>query len=263
MLSHYSVTKPRMSSTKRQRTTESGAETAAKASGSSKYATRDANPEIMPIPKRIANQVADYYTCTLKYVWYGYARSTVNNTPWVQQFRINSIYDPDYSGVGGQPMGRDLLASIYAYYRVLQTDIKTTLVQRTPSPGAASTEGVLCGLTVGDLVGTQQGSFPGNTYEFGGCKRGRVWLVKAVEKPFICQRTIFPGALDETIDTNGSSDQTLLSIWTPVGANPAEEQYYTLSVNGPHPSHTSYFDAIVEMKFTVQWRQPAIDSTMD
>lgn len=35
-----------------------------------------------------------------------------------QKFRMNSIYDPDYSGVGHQPMGHDELSVLYNKYRV-------------------------------------------------------------------------------------------------------------------------------------------------
>lgn len=33
-------------------------------------------------------------------------------------FRMNSTFDPDFTGVGGQPYGRDQIAAIYTRYRV-------------------------------------------------------------------------------------------------------------------------------------------------
>lgn len=38
-------------------------------------------------------------------------------------FRPNSVYDPDHSGVGGQPMGFDEMAGLYNNYRVLGSKI--------------------------------------------------------------------------------------------------------------------------------------------
>lgn len=48
-----------------------------------------------------------------------------------QQFKINSIYDPDLSGVGSQPLGRDTYAAIYNYYKVLETHIDFELNETT------------------------------------------------------------------------------------------------------------------------------------
>jgi hypothetical protein len=41
-----------------------------------------------------------------------------------QAFRANSCFDPDYSGVGHQPMGFDQLAALYDHYTVLKSSIK-------------------------------------------------------------------------------------------------------------------------------------------
>lgn len=41
-------------------------------------------------------------------------------------FRLNSIYDPDYTGVGHQPYGRDNLAAIYNHYVVDSAVITVT-----------------------------------------------------------------------------------------------------------------------------------------
>lgn len=44
---------------------------------------------------------------------------SLSATPWqVYRFRMNSIFDPNYSGGGGQPRGRDQFHQIYASYHV-------------------------------------------------------------------------------------------------------------------------------------------------
>lgn len=46
------------------------------------------------------------------------------------QFRCNSIYDPDYTGGGHQPMGRDQYAGIYLRYRVVGMSYVVTFINQ-------------------------------------------------------------------------------------------------------------------------------------
>lgn len=46
-------------------------------------------------------------------------------------FRCNSIFDPDYSGVGHQPLGHDQYANVYSYYVVRRA--KCTFTYRIDS----------------------------------------------------------------------------------------------------------------------------------
>lgn len=47
--------------------------------------------------------------------------------PSVFQFRANSMFDPDFSGVGHQPMFRDEMVAQYKNYTVIKSMIKITL----------------------------------------------------------------------------------------------------------------------------------------
>lgn len=53
-----------------------------------------------------------------------------------QQFNLNSIYDPDRTGVGTQPLGRDQWAIWYNRYRVYKTDYIITLTNLDPDQAA-------------------------------------------------------------------------------------------------------------------------------
>ena len=55
----------------------------------------------------------------------------------VYKFRANSIFDPDYTGIGHQPYGHDNLESIYQHYTV---DSSTITV--TPTVGVAGVWGI-------------------------------------------------------------------------------------------------------------------------
>lgn len=43
------------------------------------------------------------------------------------QFRASSIYDPDYTSTGHQPMGHDVYAGLYEHYSVVRSAIRVTL----------------------------------------------------------------------------------------------------------------------------------------
>nr|QTE03580.1 MAG: capsid protein [Turdus naumanni CRESS-DNA-virus sp.] len=48
-----------------------------------------------------------------------------------QQYKINSTYDPDLTGAGVQPLGRDTWAAIYNYYKVLETHVTLEVMELT------------------------------------------------------------------------------------------------------------------------------------
>lgn len=258
MMSYYRTTK-NMSRSKRPRVEESAVAAGAAGAAGGKYATRDANPPIMPVPRRIANQLADYATYTLKWTWIAPYREVQIGGRTVQQFRINSIYDPDYSGVGTQPLGRDLLAGMYNYYRVLQTDFKCEFAA---NPKRSDDNIWNTPWVIGDLVGTNSITYPSDTHVFGQMKRGRSFLASCDGSITRWDRTIYPGKLDETIDSGGATNEDLQSIWTPMGSNPAEEQYYTISAEVAE-GETARCSMLVHVKYTVQFRQPNVDAIED
>lgn len=71
-----------------------------------------------------------------------YGDTILTGTPAVfqYQFRLNSTFDPDLTGGGHQPYGRDTLASLYGRYRVLSCSwviefppiLSTTLLTAVP-----------------------------------------------------------------------------------------------------------------------------------
>lgn len=54
----------------------------------------------------------------------------------IQQFNLNSLFDPDRSGIGTQPLGRDQWAIWYNRYRVYKVDYIITLVNLDPDQPA-------------------------------------------------------------------------------------------------------------------------------
>ncbi len=58
-------------------------------------------------------------------------------------FRLNSLFDPDLTGVGGQPSGFDYWATAYNRYKVISADIKVVFnnTTNTQSYGAVTVYG--------------------------------------------------------------------------------------------------------------------------
>lgn len=68
----------------------------------------------------------------LKYCDYGTLSSVAGSIAY-QVFRANSIFDPDFTGVGHQPMYRDTYASVYDQYTVIGSKITVNFNQTTTS----------------------------------------------------------------------------------------------------------------------------------
>jgi len=62
-------------------------------------------------------------------------------TQQVRTFRLNSIFDPDYTGVGGQPSYTTQLSALYERYFVDRAKVTVTFVQ------LAANDTLMCGIT--------------------------------------------------------------------------------------------------------------------
>jgi len=119
-------------------------------------------------------------------------------------FRLNSIYDPDLSGSGHQPMYHDTLALIYGKYRVLGARIKVDFAMRSPPTLA----GVEYGPTVVGVITSANNSLQSsgsnqlleqnnNSVKILGDKGGSAAVVTCYQeyKPW---RDIGNGQIDDT-----------------------------------------------------------------
>lgn len=88
-------------------------------------------------PRRVARKtinvnrslqpIAQRYVCRLKYS----DVFQIASPSFQYQFNLNSIFDPNRSGVGFQPYGHDTLATLYNRYRVVKTDYVLTAYNAT------------------------------------------------------------------------------------------------------------------------------------
>lgn len=58
-------------------------------------------------------------------------------------FRCNSLFDPDYTGVGHQPKGFDEWAGVYNHYTVMKSTITAKAVTQTTSHTLPGIAGIL------------------------------------------------------------------------------------------------------------------------
>lgn len=97
--------------------------------------------------------IPDRYLMKMKYSTSITMEDTTGGLTAWYTFRGNSIYDPDYSSVGGQPLGRDQWANFYNYYRVGGSKIKCQILNLNTTT-ATSTIIVTVNPTLLEMGGT-------------------------------------------------------------------------------------------------------------
>lgn len=81
-----------------------------------------------PVTKKInlTTGIPDRMMTKLVYTSQYFLQDLVGGVGMLQSMRGNSIYDPDQTGTGGQPLGRDQWANFYNYYKVHGSKIEVT-----------------------------------------------------------------------------------------------------------------------------------------
>jgi len=82
--------------------------------------------------KSVSSPIPDRYMVKLKYA--DTIALTSAATPVAHLFRTNSLFDPDYTGVGHQPYGYDQLTPLYSQYRVFGISYKITFTNISSGP---------------------------------------------------------------------------------------------------------------------------------
>jgi len=171
-------------------------------------------------------------------------------TPALYQFRANSMYDPDYTGSGHQPMFRDEMAAQYNYYTVISSYIKVTF----PAEGYDKRT---ISMWVDDDIST-----PSNINQM--CEQHRFYpeiKLQQRQSPLVL-RAKYNGPRWNKTTLSGfmaTSDNK-----TAVGFNPSTVavKYYTIQCWPSYASDTLPLSSCtVEMFFITAWREP-VDHTI-
>lgn len=141
-------------------------------------------------------------------------------TAAVHTFRANSLYDPDKTGVGHQPLGFDQLMSFYNHYCVVGARLKCTFISTYagPNTGSAVVGIELSGSTTpsSGLIDLYENSNSALKVMTNANSTQKVTIVKNVSvRKFLGQK---PMSCDEN---SGSAS-----------ANPAEEIYFHVFATG-------------------------------
>lgn len=146
-----------------------------------------------------------------------YTDNLTNRTGTEVAFRLNSLYDPDFTGTGHQPLGFDQLTPIYKVYRVYKVECQ---VRITGKFGSGVT---FCAVNVR----------PGQaSYQIGGLKKGD----EILEQP---SNTLMDGAINQTwsstyyiADIDGVTRQRVTTddqYCAQVGTNPVLGPYLSVA----------------------------------
>lgn len=93
-----------------------------------------------PLPRK--------FTTKLKYVGNDTMNVGATGIPAAHVFRINSIYDPDFTTAGHQPMGFDQIAPLYDHWTVIGCKWKATFSSN--ETGTTTDRANVCGYMISD-----------------------------------------------------------------------------------------------------------------
>lgn len=203
--------------------------------GAAADGVKEAGQGLRPtIPKSIPHGWDNTYTVRLTYADnYRHDIAQNGSASVFQAFRVDSIFDPDATGTGHQPILRDLWASQYDFYTVLACDYKIRLYNANADPVTYTAVGtsaqrigcinatLLRTLTAADFSAAANGVL----YPSGEMKNAMTSFLPP-EETLEWSGTLTPGDLIvEAKDADGDA------IWTAVGSNPTITRYvgYILS----------------------------------
>jgi len=157
-------------------------------------------------------------------------------------FVANSIFDPDVTGVGHQPMYRDTYATIYNQYVVIGSKIT---VHFMPQADSAGTSNFIVGIT-----GDDNNAFPTSVTDKME-QNNSVWTTTGAvgSDPRILTMTFEP---NECFGIDAKSDG---SAQTAQASNPTELWCFGVWAHVIDATRTAKIDFAVEIEYTVKFSE--------
>lgn len=160
----------------------------------------------LPVTKRV----------TMRYCEHIQNIHSVLGSIGVQVFRCNSIYDPNYTGGGHQPMGHDFWATTYNHYMVTGATITVKMVPNT---------GVIAPCMGGIYVTDGSGSPYNTPSSYIEAKRGIYRVFNGSEGKPVTMKYKFN--TKKFFNVKDVKDNTT-RLGAPFGANPTEDAYFNV-----------------------------------
>lgn len=201
------------------------------------------------VPRNIPHGYNNTYTVRLTYSDCVNVTFSGSGGSASRYFSLNSIYDPDASGGGHQPLMRDLWASQYDYYAVLSTtyhieayncaydSIGWTTVGTNNQKVSGCIATLIPTTHTSDITNAASG-LPFPAVEQKHAQSQAIWPEMAV----VWDGTLTPG--DFIVDAKDSDND---NTWTAVGSNPAVPRYLGIAFNS---CNSGAFTGATETPFT-------------
>lgn len=172
-----------------------------------------------------------------------FVMTSTSGTMATQVFRSNSIFDPDLTGVGHQPLGHDEWAVLYNNYKVKQARI-------TLQPGNTNTNPVILAVTRTDSTTGASGNMD-SVCEQPATK----WVTLATSTGGPSARTLKMGYVSSKQYPQLGKDDSLRPAF---GNNPAEGNYWVVKMQSIDAGQTINLPILVTIDYIVELSVPKI-----
>lgn len=197
----------------------------------------------------------------LPYAMYLTGTSSASNVNGIYQFKINSTYDPDLTGAGSQPLGRDTWAAVYNYYKVLEAHIKVVATELTDDSTGAVTATQLPSLLtwMADITAAPPGSKDALLMASMAAKNSKQQKFGPIQTVDIINGR---GSKTRTLEYHWDASQFDTSIidntkneWTAVGSDPANINYFSVIHYNPQSVGDRKVALYVEIEYLCAFKQ--------
>lgn len=161
-------------------------------------------------------------------------------TAGVYNFSCNSMFDPNRTGVGHQPLGFDQLMTMYDHFVVTRAELSATFLSPSPTTSLGQQ---ICSIGISDVIES-----PANIetiLERGNVKFGLLGGQEGSGSQVTLHHSVDVGKF-----LGRKSPLSDPDLKGSASANPAEECYFQLAVAAPGTGDPNTLDVLVSVVYT-------------